>query len=359
MKKQDNILRKMWDRVTIEKWQKFLRLVIICMVFMVVSEGIFEIPVVKDFFGAGLIEGKSGWIVYAIVWLVMFAQVAIIPIPALPILTACNQIQNFVASGSGLVDLFSMKTLGFVLLVTSATTAGAIASYWLGRTFGKPAIRWIAGSDSDYKVWVKKLNSKTGRWIYASTVLLPIFPDDLISLVVGSIKMNFSFYVIVNVICKAIGLYTMLIFMRMPGIDILFGNNDPSSIPWALLLYSGILIISIIGKIYVNRKIDLSQPKNIKLEEAKNKVINYLTKRKSSFKELIVDQKLNKKLKTYLASEIQIKTLYQTNAENKKSKIRIFIICKASNYWQVIFDKTYKLTESYQTLIDDFKNTGI
>jgi hypothetical protein len=34
---------------------------------MVVSEGIFEIPVVKDFFGAGLIEGKSGWIVYAIV----------------------------------------------------------------------------------------------------------------------------------------------------------------------------------------------------------------------------------------------------------------------------------------------------
>jgi hypothetical protein len=59
----------------------------------------------------------------------MFAQVAIIPIPALPILTACNQIPNFVAKGFGLVDLFSMKTLGFVLLITSATTMGAIASY--------------------------------------------------------------------------------------------------------------------------------------------------------------------------------------------------------------------------------------
>ena len=356
MKKQDNVLRKMWDRVTIEKWQKFLRLVIICMIFMVISEGIFEIPVIRDFFGAGLIEGKSGWIVYAIVWLVMFAQVAIIPIPALPILTACNQIPNFIAEGFNLSDLFGIKTLGFVLLVTSATTAGAIASYWLGRTFGRPAIKWIAGSEADYKVWVKKFNSKTGRWVYASTVLLPIFPDDLISLVVGSIKMNFSFYVIVNIICKAIGLYTMLIVMRMPGIDILFGNNDPSSIPWALLLYTLILIICIVGKIYVNRKINLSQPKLFKMEEIKDSIEKRLKKKKSAFKELIIDYNLDMTYKTYLASNVDISMYYMTDANNKKYKVGILIKAKASNYYQIIFNKIYKLDELYSTLLADISS---
>lgn len=129
MKKQENIIKKLWDKVTLEKWYKTLRLVIICMAFLVISEGIFEIPVVRDFFGSGLIEGKSGWLVYVIVWLVMFAQVAIIPIPALPILVACNQIPHLVASGPGISGLWSFETLGFVCLTTSATLIGAIASY--------------------------------------------------------------------------------------------------------------------------------------------------------------------------------------------------------------------------------------
>ena len=355
MKKEDNIIVKLWNKVTIEKWQKVLRLIIICMVFMVVSEGIFEIPVIRDFFGAGLIEGKSGWIVYVIVWLVMFAQVAIIPIPALPILTACNQIPNFIAHGTGIGDLFSMRTIGFVILITSATTIGAIASYWLGRTFGKPAIKWVAGSDSDYKLWVKKLNSKTGRWLYAATVLFPLFPDDLISFVVGSIKMNFSFYFVTNVVCKAIGLYTVLIFMRLRGLDVFFGNADPAAFPIALVVYACILLASIIVRAVLNRILKLKQPKSMKLEDLHEDLVKKFTKKISSSKELIIDYKLDKNFKTYLNVNCNIEKLYETNDKNEKEKVRVIIKCQASNYWEIVFDKTYELTATYNKLLEDIK----
>lgn len=354
MKREDNIIKKLWNKVTIEQWQKALRVIIICMAFMVISEGIFEIPAIEEFFGSGLIEGKSGWLVYAIIWLVMFAQVAIIPIPALPILVACNQIPNLVATGSSLGNLFSLTTLLFVLFVCSATVTGAIASYWIGRTFGKPAIRWVAGSDEDYEVWSKKLNSKIGKWIYGGTVLFPIFPDDLLSLVVGSIKMNFSFYVTVNMICKFVGLYCTLIVMRIPGLDIFFGKegNGP---PIALIVYTLILIAAIVLKKILTKITDRKQPKEVKLEEIKEKILYILTKKKSAYKDLIIDYRLDIKTKTYFGSRIAIHKYYTVNKNNKKQKVRILIDCKANNYKQIIFDKSYKLTEMYSTLIEDFK----
>lgn len=358
MKKQENIIKKLWDKVTLEKWFKALRLVIICMAFLVISEGIFEIPMIRDFFGSGLIEGRSGWLVYVIIWLVMFAQVAIIPIPALPILVACNQIPHLVASGPGISGLFSFETLGFVLLTTSATLVGAIASYWLGRTVGQPAIKWVAGSEKDYKVWSKKFNSKTGKWAYAATVLFPIFPDDIISLVVGSIKMNFTFYVIVNAICKFIGGFCMLLFMRLPGIENLFGAST-SVIPWTLILYAGILLAAIVIRQVLDIKIKRKQYKKTKLNVVKDEVYTKLRKNKSEFKDLIIDYKISKKFTTYLATKVRIIKMFEVDDSNKKNRVRIMVICRASNYWQSIFDKTYDLTEKYTTFIEDFKETVI
>lgn len=353
MKREDNIIKKLWDRVTIEQWHKALRVIIICMVFMTLSEGIFEIPVIKNFFGADLIKGQSGWMVYAIVWLVMFLQVAIIPIPALPILTACNQINGLVGSNFELSGLFSFQTLVFVVFVTSATLTGAIASYWLGRTFGKKAVTWVAGSEKDYKIWSRKLNGKMGKWIYGATVLLPIFPDDLISLVIGSIKMNFTFYTIINVICKFIGLYAMLIFMRIPGIDIMFGKS--TDFPWALILYVGILFVCIIINSILNYKINRNQPKNIKLEVVKEELINKLTKKKSVNKDLLIDYTFEYKFKTYLTSIISLHKYYTVDSLGNKQKIRIIISCKVSNYNQVIFDKIYKMTDTYDLFLEDVK----
>ena len=354
MKREDNIIKKLWNKVTLEQWQKALRVFIICMVFMVLSEGIFEIPAVEQFFGADLIAGKSGWLVYAIIWIVMFLQVAVIPIPALPILVACNQIPNLVANGSGIGSLFSLTTLLFVVFVCSATVLGAIASYWIGRTFGRPAVKWVAGSDDDYEVWSKKLNSKVGKWVYGATVLFPIFPDDLLSLVVGSIKMNFSFYVVVNCVCKFVGLYCTLIFMRIPGLDMFFGKEG-EGFPVALCVYAVLLIAGMICKRISTIISYRRQPKSVKFEVIREKILYILYKEKSAYKELLIDYDLNKKLKTYIGSTIYLHKYYTVSKDNKKEKVRILIDCKVSNYRQVVFDKTYKLTETYETFVKDFE----
>lgn len=354
MKKEDNIIKKMFNKIQLEQMHKFLRVVILCMVFMVLSEGLFEIPAIKEFFGAGLIEGKSGWLVYVLVWLVMFAQVTIIPIPALPILTACNQIDGFVASNDGISGLFSINTVGFILLVTSASVLGSICAYWIGRKFGRPAVKWVAGSDEDYDKWSSVFNSKKGRWTWAATVLFPVFPDDLISFVVGSIKMNFVFYLNVNIICKFIGTFTMLLFMRLPGLDLFFGKSD-GIIPWALIIYAIILVIAIVWRAVLNRLIAIRQYKNIKLDVVKEQILYKLNKKKNTFKELIIDYKTSFKFKTYLATPVKVEEIYVPNKNGIKDKVRILIQCRASNYWQVVFDKTYNLTTEYKQLIEDIE----
>lgn len=358
MKKEDNIVKKLWNKVNIEQWVKILRVVIICMTFMVISEGIFEIPSIANFFGESLIIGKTGWIVYLIIWLVMWAQVAIIPIPALPILVACNQIPNLIAEGTTLRSLFSLRTVFFILFVTSATVLGAICAYWIGRTVGRKAVKWVAGSEQDYKLWVKKLNGKVGKWTYVSTVLLPVFPDDLISIVVGSIKLNFPFYVITNVTCKFIGLYCMLIFMRLPGLELFFKSSS-YGFPIALTFYSLVLVLSFIIKYVLDKKIRKSQPKQIKLETIKETIIEILTKKRLVYKELIIDYDLDLKIKTYLTSKIQIHKYYKVDKENHKEKLRIIIDSEISNYKQIIFDKQYKLNEKYETLLKDINELNI
>ncbi len=357
MKAKINPIQKMWNKVKLEQWQKSIKVVLVCMIFMFVSELIFTTPFIADFFGEGLVNNQNGWMLYLIVWLIMFLQVAIIPIPALPILVACNQIPGLVGSSLGISGLFSLQGLFFICFITSATIIGAIASYWLGRVFGRPAIKWMAGSDSDYKKWSKKFNSKAGKWTYVTTLLLPIFPDDLISLTVGAVKMNFSFYVISNVICKFIGMYSMFLLMRMPLLNKFFTSSS-SSVPVALIVYALILIGAIIAQTCIVRAIKLNQPKKFKFSEANNIVINKLKKKKSNYKDLIIDYDLNLNLKTYFATKIKIEKLYETNDKNEKEKVRIIIKYNISNYWQIVFDKTYLLTDNYDTLLDDIKNIG-
>ena len=49
-----NKLKKYIDKLTIEKVKKFLKVIIVCMIFMVISEGLFEIPAIANFFGRDL-----------------------------------------------------------------------------------------------------------------------------------------------------------------------------------------------------------------------------------------------------------------------------------------------------------------
>lgn len=150
----------------------------------------------------------------------------------------------------------------------------------------------------------------------------------------------------------------MLLFMRIPGIDQLFGAST-SVIPWTLILYAGILVAAIVIRYILDIKIKRKQYKKTKLNVVKDEVYTKLRKNKSEFKDLIIDYKISKKFTTYLATKVRIIKMFEVDDSNKKNKVRIMVICRASNYWQSIFDKTYDLTEKYATFVEDFKETVI
>ena len=234
---------------------KLLVTSIICVILILAIELIFKIPSIAVLFSGDNLVSYDGLMLWVALWVIMFAQVTIIPIPPLPIYIVCNSIPYFVG-GAGIEGLFSGRTLFFCLFVTSACLAGCILAYWLGRLGGKKAVTWIAGSNEDFDHWVQILNKKGGKMFYAATVLFPVFPDDLLAIIAGSLKLDFKFYVLVNFIGKFIGAFFTLLLMRMPIINNLFLiNPDEVYISLTTIVYSALILLCIVLYIICRRRI--------------------------------------------------------------------------------------------------------
>lgn len=233
---------------------KLLYTTIVCVFLLLAMELIFQIPIVKSLFGEDALNKSIGneKLVWVVLWLLMFAQVTIIPIPALPIYVFCNN-TSLVANGNSFTDLFSLRTLFFTIFVVSACMAGSIVAYWLGRIGGKKTVKWIAGDEEEFNNWTKILNRKKGKHIYFATILFPIFPDDVLCIVAGALKMDFGFFLIANLIGKFIGAFCSLLFLRTPYICNFFQNSLNGGFPWALLIYSILLIFAIIALIIMKK----------------------------------------------------------------------------------------------------------
>ena len=211
---------------------KLLKVGIITTIFLIAIEVIFMIPAVKGFF-ENWVQNSSGWVLWAVLWVLFFLQCNILNIPAVSLL----QISVLVG-----IKVLSWQ---YILMVMTAYMSGCILSYWLGRWFGSRAIKWVAGSEEDFEKWSGFVNRK-GKWWYFLTVLLPLFPDDIICIVCGSFKMHFGFYVIANAIGRTIGLVTMLLVLNYIGIA-------SSSVPIMLIVWCVGLIAEIIGLIILNK----------------------------------------------------------------------------------------------------------
>lgn len=242
------------DKTKHQIYKLFLAL-ILSLFLLVIVELLFQIPTISNAFGGDTIENQVGVGIWIALWFLMFAQVTIIPVPAIPIYIFCNGYNGIIANGPNLGDLLSFKTLFFILFVTSACLMGAICAYQMGKFGGKKAIKWIAGEEEDYNLWCSKLNCKIGKWIYAATVLFPIFPDDIICVVVGAMKIDFKFFVLTNIIGRIIGIVAMCLFMRLPIINNFLMSSLNGGFPWALLVYSILLIISIVAAIFWKKRV--------------------------------------------------------------------------------------------------------
>ena len=212
---------------------KLLKVAIVATFIMLVCEIIFAIPTVINFF-SDWIKSSSGIYIYAIIWFIMFAQCTVLNIPAYVVLSASVSI--------------GIKTLSweFLLTVITAYMAGCILAYWLGRIFGTKATKWCAGSEEEFEKWSNYLNTK-GKWWYFLTVMLPLFPDDLLCIVAGSVKFNFGFYTLVNLIGRSVGLVTMVVTLE------LIGKIGGGNFPFMILVWAVALVLELCVY-FINKK---------------------------------------------------------------------------------------------------------
>lgn len=217
-----------------EQFCKVLEVVLIATILMLVCEIIFSIENVNNFF-AEMITSTNGVLLYLVIWLIMFLQVTILNIPAYIVLSVSINIG---------IDVFGWQ---YLLTVLSAYMCGCIFAYWLGRWFGVKAVKWCAGSQEDFNKWSKFINQK-GKWWYLITILLPIFPDDLLCLVAGSTKFNFPRYCLFNLIGRSVGLVSMLLFLTLVGI---MGGG----FPFMIIVWAMALIVEIVALIIIKRKL--------------------------------------------------------------------------------------------------------
>jgi uncharacterized membrane protein YdjX (TVP38/TMEM64 family) len=209
--------------------QQVLKLILVFIpltALLVLLELVFMIPSVELFF-ADWFNSSAGWTMYLAVWFLMFLQGTILNIPGVTILQL-----SYLAG----LDLLSPW---YLIAYLSGSLTACIAAYWLGRKFGTKAVKWIAGDTEEFNKWTSLVNNKT-KWWYFITVLLPIFPDDLICLVMGSLKFDFKFYFFANLIGRFIGTITMILTLQLIGF--ISGSFPLMLIVWLIALIGEIIL---------------------------------------------------------------------------------------------------------------------
>lgn len=223
-----------------EQWIKILFTMIIATLLMLIFEIIFDIPVISDSITEWVAK-QNNILIYFSIFLIMYLQVSIIPIPAIVVITAAIG-AKILNTDLGLSMFGQGSTWIFILVTMLAYMLGACTSYLIGKKWGQKAIKWCAGSEEDYNKWVNFL-SKKGKWPYFVTVLLPVFPDDLLCLVCGSVKFNFLFFFWSNLIGRSIGLITTLFSLILIGAG---GGSPLAAIAWGSALLVELVLFAIL-----------------------------------------------------------------------------------------------------------------
>lgn len=195
-------------------------------------------------------SGENDIATYLIVFAAIYLQGTVLPIPAYIPLNACVS-AGILDTSDGLWEMFGKGSTWILFAVVfGAYLLGIITAYFAGYFFGSKAVKWIASSEEDYEKWRAILNGK-GRWFYFLTVLLPVFPDDLLCLVCGSLRMHFGAFMLANVVGRGIGLVFMFGALALLGLM-------SEGFPWAILVESVALAASIAVAIYLRVRLKAS-----------------------------------------------------------------------------------------------------
>lgn len=122
--------------------------------------------------------------------MLQFLQVTFIPIPS-----AITTVAGALIYGPLQASLLSLA--GILL--------GSFFAFWLGRFFGKKLVTFMVGEETCEKL--RKTLSRA-KYSYLIMMLMPFFPDDMLSLVAGMTDMSWEFFAFCQFISRPIGIFT-------------------------------------------------------------------------------------------------------------------------------------------------------
>lgn len=157
---------------------------------------------------------------------IQFLQVCVLPIP------------STVTIGIG-VYLFGVWWT--MLYSFIGIMLGSIVAFYIGKLLGYKVVAWIVGKD-DLDKWLKKLKGKD-KVVLTGMFLLPLFPDDILCFVAGLTKMSSTFFIVMQVVSRAIAI--VLSCLALKGLIIPFNTW------WGILLWGIIFVGVIIAMIYL------------------------------------------------------------------------------------------------------------
>ena len=219
--------------LNLKQLNKIADVCIIMMIFVLGFEILFYHSVVTDWLSDVVVNaGTWSWLVLCFV---QFLQVVVVPIPS-----------AFITLTS--MKMYSDQLILLYFVILGVVLVGVVVTYFIGRKWGKKAVMWCAGSEEEYNKWLKVLKCKKTNAFYFLSVLFPVFPDDTLCLMAGSIKMNFGWYLFCNTVGRAIGLATfMFVFHTI--------SNSIASIIVMIVLLAALIVVKIILKRRLNREL--------------------------------------------------------------------------------------------------------
>ncbi|HKM02630.1 MAG TPA: VTT domain-containing protein [Bacilli bacterium] len=151
-----------------------------------------------------------------------------------------GQTLQFIALGLTLFSplvTFTVVLLGMVL--------GSFANFMIGRTLGHRYIEKIVGKET-YVKYQAKLVTKAYIY-YPIMMILPFFPDDEITLLVGLTKMNIVYFLLTTILTRAVG---VAIFTFIPGqIAFTYASNLELGLLIFGIAYIGLMLLYLIREL--------------------------------------------------------------------------------------------------------------
>ena len=141
-----------------------------------------------------LIIKNAGIYSYIIFFALQFAQVVLLPIPAMV---------------TTLAGVWAFGPWLTVLISFIAVFSASIFAFVLGKKLGKGVINWLVGKQSSDK-WSKTLEK--GKYVFFLMMLFPIFPDDIMCLVAGTTNLSYTFFIVTNIITRPIAIISTCFF---------------------------------------------------------------------------------------------------------------------------------------------------